>query len=236
LNQATASLSALVHRVDDLPATAWVLLVLSFLAALGHFITGRWQPHPASVIVKGLACGLLVPLVAVSTGLEEGGVLLALALLASTAGDVFLALEKKGFFVHGLVAFLAGHLTYIALFLSDLLPIAGIGAERWIAMIMIPALALGLGRWMWPTLGPMQAPVALYTAAIAAMGTAAALSAFPAGLVLTGALLFVASDSILAVNRFKMPIPASGFFVWTTYYGAQVLITLGVVSASPATH
>jgi alkylglycerol monooxygenase len=39
-----------------------------------------------------------------------------------------------------------------------------------------------------------------------------------------GALCFMLSDSILAINKFAMPLPMSEFAVLTTYYAAQILI------------
>ena len=42
--------------------------------------------------------------------------------------------------------------------------------------------------------------------------------------VATGAVLFLISDSVLAVNRFRMAILFEPWIVWGTYYAAQVLI------------
>jgi uncharacterized membrane protein YhhN len=42
--------------------------------------------------------------------------------------------------------------------------------------------------------------------------------------VAVGATVFMLSDSILAINKFAMPVPASEFLVLATYYTAQILI------------
>jgi uncharacterized membrane protein YhhN len=47
--------------------------------------------------------------------------------------------------------------------------------------------------------------------------------------VLFGALFFVVSDSLLAINKFIMPLPYSGVLVLGTYYSAQECILLGWV-------
>jgi uncharacterized membrane protein YhhN len=47
--------------------------------------------------------------------------------------------------------------------------------------------------------------------------------------VLFGALFFVISDSLLAVNKFIQPLPYSGVLVLGTYYSAQECILLGWV-------
>jgi alkylglycerol monooxygenase len=42
-----------------------------------------------------------------------------------------------------------------------------------------------------------------------------------------GAGCFMLSDSLLATNKFVMPLPLAPFWVLTTYYTAQVLIVGG---------
>jgi uncharacterized membrane protein YhhN len=44
-----------------------------------------------------------------------------------------------------------------------------------------------------------------------------------------GALLFVASDSILAINKFHTPFESATFFVMLTYGLAQLLLIVGIV-------
>jgi uncharacterized membrane protein YhhN len=43
-----------------------------------------------------------------------------------------------------------------------------------------------------------------------------------------GALLFISSDSYLAINKFVMPLPFSHEFIMLTYYSAQILIALSI--------
>jgi uncharacterized membrane protein YhhN len=40
-------------------------------------------------------------------------------------------------------------------------------------------------------------------------------------------VLFLISDSILAVSKFKSPMPAGGYLIWGTYYLAQYGIAIG---------
>jgi len=42
-----------------------------------------------------------------------------------------------------------------------------------------------------------------------------------------GAILFMLSDSVIAVNKFVLEIPLSGLWIMTTYTLAQWLITVG---------
>jgi uncharacterized membrane protein YhhN len=40
-------------------------------------------------------------------------------------------------------------------------------------------------------------------------------------------ILFPISDSILAVNKFKAPVPTTGYSIWATYHLAQFGIEIG---------
>ena len=51
-------------------------------------------------------------------------------------------------------------------------------------------------------------------------------------LVAAGAIAFVASDTLLALNRFVSPLPASAVWVLSTYYAAQCLIIGGTLRVS----
>ena len=59
--------------------------------------------------------------------------------------------------------------------------------------------------------------------------------------VAAGAVFFMLSDTLLAINRFAQPLPMAQFWVLATYYAAQVLIVCnarpadGGVRASPLT-
>jgi uncharacterized membrane protein YhhN len=47
--------------------------------------------------------------------------------------------------------------------------------------------------------------------------------------VLIGAILFIISDSLIAINKFAYSIPLSGLWVMATYIAAQYLIVEGVL-------
>jgi uncharacterized membrane protein YhhN len=96
-----------------------------------------------------------------------------------------------------------------------------------------------MGWWLVPGLGELSAPVGLYIFAITAMVISACVSRFPLSGVGVGAVLFLISDSVLAIDRFKTPVPARGFLVWSTYYAGQLLIALSAMRAlayTPVSH
>lgn len=158
-------------------------------------------PFYQSMIVAGLSCSLV--------------------------GDIFLMLPSDRF-IHGLVSFLFAHLCYIAAFAT------GAQGFSWLASL-IPFVLYGgvMMRVLLPHLKSLKIPVLVYMLLIMLMGWQALarfLSAGSAGsgLALAGALLFIASDSILALNRFKGRFKSAQFLILSTYFIAQALIALSV--------
>jgi uncharacterized membrane protein YhhN len=165
---------------------------------------------------------------------RQYAVLVTAGLLFSAVGDVCLAFPDR-FFTAGLASFLVAHCCYLAAFAVD----AGQGgwALPWLAAIGLAAAAL-LGV-LWPHLGRDRAPVLVYVVVIAAMAWTAARRGAAAGapepsatLALAGALVFMVSDSVLAVDRFARPFRASHAVVMVTYYVAQTLIAASVPASS----
>jgi uncharacterized membrane protein YhhN len=48
-----------------------------------------------------------------------------------------------------------------------------------------------------------------------------------------GSVLFMLSDTLLAVDKFVSPLPVAGLWVLATYYLAQGFIVQGRLSAQP---
>jgi uncharacterized membrane protein YhhN len=105
-------------------------------------------------------------------------------------------------------------------------PIA-LGASRRIGMILPIVFAIGYLIVLWPHLGALAIPVMFYIAAIVMM---AVLSfRIPQTIVPLGALLFMASDSLIALEKFLWSAEWMGPLVWITYALAQQLITHGLI-------
>lgn len=150
--------------------------------------------------------------------------LLLTAIVFSWGGDAALTVAGEWWFIVGLGSFLLAHVVYIALFLR--LPTAGRRLSAWsLAYVVWYVAFLAL---LAPHLGGLLAPVAVYGAVL---GTMAALAAGRGGLIAAGGVLFVVSDSVLALGRF---LPGYEFAlhdltVMTSYLAAQGLIAWGVV-------
>ncbi|CAF1363937.1 unnamed protein product [Rotaria sordida] len=78
-------------------------------------------------------------------------------------------------------------------------------------------------------------PVVLYTIVIVGMAYTSYLRDRKASgfwSVFAGAVFFVLSDTILAFNRFVLPLPTPGLFVMFTYGIGQYLITIGTLQVT----
>lgn len=163
------------------------------------------------------------------------------ALLFSWIGDVILLFTDIAeiYFILGLVAFLISHITYSILFNKQIkgevkrnTAIFGIGS------ILIACYLIGMLSVLLPTLGDLRIPVTVYASVISIM-LLFAFNGFliwkkPGNLyVFLGAIVFVLSDSILAVNKFYTPIEKSSFFIMLTYLVAQYLIVVGILKLNP---
>lgn len=163
------------------------------------------------------------------------------ALLFSWIGDVILLFTDIAeiYFILGLVAFLISHITYCILFNKQIkgtikrnITLFGIGS------ILIACYLIGMLSVLLPTLGDLKIPVTVYASVISIM----LLFSFNGFLVwkkpgnsyvFLGAIVFVLSDSILAVNKFYTPIEKSSFFIMLTYLVAQYLIVVGILKLNP---
>jgi uncharacterized membrane protein YhhN len=107
------------------------------------------------------------------------------------------------------------------------------GAHTLGLLYALPFLLYGVVmlRVLLPGLGRMKAPVIVYMLVIILMAWQALNRWIGTGqegsaLAFAGALLFVISDSILALNRFKRRFPSAQLYIMSTYFMAQWLIAL----------
>jgi uncharacterized membrane protein YhhN len=215
------------------------LLLLSVICSFFYLATQRFQPYPGGVLLKVLS---VAPLAAIAfrmrreqsakqRGVEWSqdldNVILAVALAFSSLGDALLDFDPERHFVKGLLAFLVAHFIYILLFVRNWTrPLRPKGWQlALVGAVLIYSLMLSL--WLSPSLGAVAGPVMLYVCVITVMAVSAILARFSKPWVYTGVILFLISDSILAVDKFKSPAPLRGYLVWATYYLAQCGIAIG---------
>ena len=202
-----------------------------YVLAVGLFVLGTGLDVRAlRLVAKPLPVAILAAWVAVTAAPAPFRSRLVFGLVFCALGDLIL---DTGRFVPGLVAFLIGHLGYVVAFVGEtreLHPRRGLFFAAW----GVVALAL-----VWSGLGPLALPVALYTTTICAMmwrATAMISRERPwATSLAVGAVVFAASDTLIAVNKFHAPFRGAGFFILSLYWLGQLLIATGGVARSYGT-
>lgn len=203
------------------------LILLCALAVAALLAAERRHSQRGKWLAKPLASAAFVGTALVSGALDSGYGLLVLAgLCLCVAGDVLLIPEgRPAVFRAGLFAFLAGHVGFVAAFLTQPLHLVWLAIG---AAALAVALA-GVWRWLRPSLSPgMRGAVLAYLVVIGTMSSLALSLAGAGGpaTVAAGALAFTASDVSVARDRFVH----AGFFnrAWglPLYYCAQLLIAL----------
>lgn len=214
--------------------TYWIILfaliLLADLAAIYmHFDTLKGITKPLIVII------LIIYFLSQTAGYKINlKSFIVLALLFSWVGDVLLMFEEKNpiFFLLGLSAFLLAHIFYI-LFFHFVRVRENVKSNVWLLLIVAIYYSL-LMSVLSPFLGSMKLPVRIYGVVISFMLLLAMhmpfISLTKAGkMMLLGALLFVISDSVLAVNKFYLPFEQAGITIMLTYGLAQLSITEGAI-------
>ena len=151
-------------------------------------------------------------------------ILVCIGLVFCAIGDYTLQ-----WFIIGLTSFLIGHIFYIAAFSG--------GKKRVpiVAKTLLLVYGVMMAIWMCSTLwgnGETILAIAVfaYISVILTMGW----MSFRTGSLLSiiGALLFITSDTILAINKFITDVPFSHELIMFTYYGAQIFIACSIAKYS----
>jgi alkenylglycerophosphocholine/alkenylglycerophosphoethanolamine hydrolase len=157
--------------------------------------------------------------------------LLAAGLLFSMGGDLLLLSPER--FRAGLASFFVGHVCYTLAFLGGSAGFVPAGA--WLLPLGVAAGAVL--RVLWRHAPRERLPIACYVAMITLMAWSAIgrgiapATPQPSGvLAALGAVLFMASDTILALDRFVARWRGAHAVVMLTYYGAQTLLAASVAA------
>jgi uncharacterized membrane protein YhhN len=161
------------------------------------------------------------------------------ALIFSWMGDVLLLFPNL--FLYGLGAFLMAHICYIIGFkVAQKNPFV-IGQVNFIRLFFLNLPIYILAAFTYYLirggLGQMKIPVIVYLIVIVMMATTARERYLKTNSgsfwqVMIGAILFLISDAVLAINMFFSSFSESGVIVMGTYITAQLLIVKGVLAHS----
>jgi uncharacterized membrane protein YhhN len=222
-----------------------VALILLFV---GAFIIDSFLAEEGSVAARYLSKGLLMPLllawffVATKSYIDNTSgryrFYIAFALLFSWVGDIFLIGPGSLNFVCGIGAFLIAQVFYV-LFFFRVKPLhkSNIVFAATVAVIIL-AYLITLNILLWQKVNEQQfiVPVFAYSIVLGLMlfasfntCNAKQLHNNIASRFIAGAIIFVLSDSMIALNSFYLTKPLPGFYIMLTYCVAQFFIVSGAV-------
>jgi len=208
--------------------------ILFFLVVAGDITGILWEDETLQFIFKPL----IVPVISLAFLQYPGPVtnspkhFILFALFFSWVGDILLIFDARNelFFLAGLSSFLVAHLFYIAFFYRIQMR-EKIRSNGWL-MVIVAVYYTSLILLLADKLGDKEWPVRIYGIVISFMLLLALhLSRLrdrrASGMMVAGAVLFVISDSLLAINKFLVAFEAAGMLVMLSYAFAQWLIAMG---------
>ncbi len=193
-----------------------IIVVLAVVFILDQCMVGFQLGNPWRFTTKTLLVPILIYFYFNNTNLANK--LFLAGLVFSFFGNLLLLF--KGGFIGGLCSFLIAHILYMLTFKKSF------KQHNTSALIIISCYVIGLICLLYPNLGSLKIPVIIYSLTIGGM-LYMAIGTMQRWLII-GAILFVASDSILAVNMFYKHSTISSLSVMFTYVLAQYFLVRGM--------
>ena len=201
------------------------LWITSTLAILGAEKRVRWL----EVVFKPLTTLLFFAVIGRPESTFARWVTAGIAL--SVIGDVALLSNSDRAFIAGLVAFLLAHVAYVIAFLG----VAVWSPHVAIVAVVMVASSLLLLRAIWKGAAGMHAATIAYATVITTMVVSASATVggpyLMAPYAAAGAVLFYISDSSLALNRFRRPVPHIALWAMGVYWLGQLGIAIAAAAS-----
>ncbi len=214
--------------------------MICMLEIIGEIISDQLDFHWVKYLTKPLLMPILIFWLfkAMNYKLNLFQQLIAAGLVFSCFGDIFLMFDQANLFIWGLGSFFITHILYIVSFIYS----NKNSHTPWSARLFFALPFVGFTYMFIWILSPyilsseehqaLFIPVVFYASIIATMGITATwrISISDKGsyyYILYGALLFIASDSMIAINKFISPIPWASILIMVTYMTAQFIIVKG---------
>lgn len=211
-------------------------LILFFLASVLHVVSLQEAWTRLEIFTKPLIVLSLLGYYLLNSPFRS--VIFILALVFCCLGDSLLLFQSGNemFFMLGLGAFLVAHIFYILSYRQYGLIQPGaetVGTHKMRLAFPVVLAGTGLVVVLLPSLGPLKIPVMMYALILSLMVVGAIFrlgrtSAVSFWMVLSGALLFMVSDSLLAINKFLNPLPNASLWIMVTYCAALFFIVQGI--------
>ncbi len=225
--------------------SAWLLLYLFFIDA----ILNLYGELTANQLLLYISKPLLISLLAIwfyftnQRSFSQTVKFVFIGLLFSVCGDVLLMFTAQAsiFFLLGLISFLLAHCCYIAGFLSYPAARQGFVKRKVISIIPFLLFLILFNSFLYNNIPVgLKIPVLVYSMviilmAITALNLQSLLPKAAFQSLFAGVLLFLCSDSILAIEKFKTLFDSeklSGFMIMISYISGQYSIAKGITKAS----
>jgi uncharacterized membrane protein YhhN len=209
---------------------ARIVFYVGAVIALSH-LANEWVKAPIPFGPAWKCAGIVLLGVYV---LMRGAWLPALGFFFSAVGDV--ALELPGGMVPGMAAFGLAHVCYAATFVGYMRR-EGVMWKAWPLSVVVLAISGELAYWLYPGMAELTVPALAYQVIISAMVVLALMSRAPPnskiGIAKIGAVVFMLSDTLIAVGLFRQVAVPPGS-VWITYAAAQIMLAIGFTTPRPA--
>ncbi|MEQ8362825.1 MAG: lysoplasmalogenase [Cyclobacteriaceae bacterium] len=216
------------------------ILILFFIACLGELVAVAMEIEQLQWLFKPLIMVVLgAYYYAQSTPSTAMAKTVVAAIIFSWIGDVCLMFQGTNelYFMAGLGAFLLAHVCYIVAYSQHLEEREGFGlngVQKFRFSLPIVLAGTGLITILYNHLGGLKIPVTIYAIVLIVM-TLQALFRYgythtiSFWFVFVGAILFMISDSLIAINKFLSSFELAGLAIMATYMLAQFLIVRGLV-------
>ncbi len=215
---------------------AWFLfLTVSIGELVSQFIDTGWIHHvckPLIMVSLGMLYFASVP------GTRRSWIVVG-AIFFSFLGDSLLMYDhlSEVYFMAGLGAFLVAQLCYIIAYRQHRDEKRGseiTNVQRVRLAFPVVLAGTGLVFVLYPKLGELLIPVMLYALVLilmvlSALGRLGRTIGQSFWMVFAGAVSFMVSDSLLAINKFLQPVGGDGIWIMLTYITAQLLIINGII-------
>jgi uncharacterized membrane protein YhhN len=210
-------------------------LVIFFAISASHLVSIALEMTLLSQITKPML--MIALLVYFNQSVPKTGLskFVNAALILSAIGDTLLLFNDENplFFMLGLGSFLFAHLVYIFLNLNLIDSEDRKLTFHW-SDILFAGYGLFVFRFVRPNLDEMLIPTLIYTVVICMMGITAAkrfgkTSKESFLYLLGGAIIFIISDSLLAINKFYSNFEQADLLIMLTYITGQFLIVKGII-------
>lgn len=218
-----------------------ILLIIYVFVAFDHLMGILFDVPVLVLYSKPLLMPLLMVYFLVNINKQEHSAYFVIigAIIFSWFGDMLLMFQAKNtsFFIFGLGSFLISHVFYIVAYRKS----KGDGSGEELSKprlarydFFLILICLSLIIVLQPHLGEMMIPVIIYAITITFMTITSVhrygkTSSTSFWMVTIGALLFMFSDSTIAIDKFIEPIPYARLIIMTTYISAQLLIVQGLI-------